>query len=522
MRSILFALSVIFYFKANSQAKEFPRYNEVYQVATHNSYWVKRAHVHEPFATGTQERLLDQLHFDHARALEIDIHKINRKRGQWAIYHTGKVKNVFYATLPEFLKQLQQFQYSLPKHEVVTVVLELKQIFGDNFDKNHTPADLDSILESYLGEYLFRPRDLMKRCPGKNTLCDCAAASSEVWPTIDELRGKFIFLVLGNLHFGPIGHGGMGWATYANSKDPSAFPMSSDFSTFNKNKGGEKISKQMLTCAYQASVFQQVENVDDTAHLKEISKYIGKGGMVRGGSSFSIKEQRQRIGARFHFLQTDFPWVGLNDKGYNRPFRPIDSSRFNNPSVFIEPGQRILVSADSESFWNTTSNTNLNDWETLPSTTRTSPNKKFLNPLHAYGKGCLKASTVDGRQSVSVCRKVNTSQNAVVTVKAIDDKMVTKTKFSSNNNTSGRIGDYIRMTVEQTEGKGSVVHIYSSSVMTKDRAGKLSPQWNKIFSKHFEHSLSKQGIAASDGDVLFVGTRLNGLAVDSAAFVMAQ
>src|ERR1700691_1424663 len=97
----------------NGQHPVLPRYNQVYQVATHNSYWVKRV-AHELYASGTQERLLDQLHFDHVRALEIDIHKIKNKPGQWAIYHTNKSGNVFYETLPDFLKQMQQFQYSLP------------------------------------------------------------------------------------------------------------------------------------------------------------------------------------------------------------------------------------------------------------------------------------------------------------------------------------------------------------------------------------------------------------------------
>ncbi len=43
-------------------------------VATHDSYWIHRDPVDELFASGTQERLLDQLLFEHVRGLEIDVH----------------------------------------------------------------------------------------------------------------------------------------------------------------------------------------------------------------------------------------------------------------------------------------------------------------------------------------------------------------------------------------------------------------------------------------------------------------
>lgn len=166
------------------------RYNEVYRAATHNSYWVKRDNVVEAFASGTQERLLDQLLFDHVRALEIDIHKDNAHPGNWSVYHTDKQSNSFCANLPECLKQLQQFHYALPNHEVVTIVLELKEILEYNFDSTHTPADLDRLLETYLGPNLFRPRDFLSRCTPGRTLRECANPTNAGWPSIQELRGK--------------------------------------------------------------------------------------------------------------------------------------------------------------------------------------------------------------------------------------------------------------------------------------------------------------------------------------------
>ena len=491
-----------------------PRYNEVFWGATHNSYWVKRAAGHELFATGTQERLLDQLFLDHARALEIDIHKIHKRKGEWAVYHTTKSKNSFFATLPDFLKQLQQFHYSQPKHEVVTVIFELKQILGKNFDKTHTPADLDLILEEYFGKLIFKPSDLMKRCPHDTTLCDCADSSPDIWPTINELRGKFIFVVLGNLHVSIIGHGGAGWVTYANSPHPVAFPMSSDFSVFNDKKGrGEKVSADMLTRAYDASVFQQVENVNDTAHLAAIAKYISKGGVVRGASSFSIQEQEQRINAGFNMLQTDYPALQYRDKGFAQPFRPMDITRFPDTMAFQEPGHRIFLAA-GDSFWTEESTTAINDWETLPSSTRKTRDQKYPDPYRPYGKGCLIAESKDGQNAISVCRQVDLRQNAVISVEVKQKNNTLGQKFITDDNTCGRVGDMIRLLLERdSTAQGMNVHVYSSSHTTSSADGDFKPVWNEIYNTRFEQILSRQGLAAHDGDVLFVGTKRNGVYV---------
>src|SRR5262249_28142795 len=60
---------------AQAASTDSPPLNKAWAIATHNSYWVKRSDVVEAEASGTQERLVDQLLFDHVRALEIDIHQ---------------------------------------------------------------------------------------------------------------------------------------------------------------------------------------------------------------------------------------------------------------------------------------------------------------------------------------------------------------------------------------------------------------------------------------------------------------
>ncbi len=516
MKSLLSFLISIAFLLSTLQGNAQPRYNDVFRIATHNSYWVKRGANFDLFATGTQERLCDQLLFDHVRALEIDIHKIKGKREQWAVYHTTKRKNVFFENFTDFLKQLQQFHYSLPEHEVVTVVLELKEITQHNFDTKHTPAGLDSLLEAYMGASLFRPVDLMKRCPGAENLLSCVQSSKEIWPTIEEMRGKFIFLVLGNFHMYGIGRGGEGWVTYATSKNSSAFPMSSDFSNFNgKKSNSEKIPVELLTQAYNASVFQQVENVGDTNHLNHIAKFIREGGIVRGASCFSLPEQEARIAAGFHMLQTDYPWLAYRDKGYEQPFRAIDSTRFTDASLFTEPGNRIFLSPGQElSIIDTTFNFT-NYWETLPSSTRVSPDGNYPNAAKANGKGCLYAEH-DTLNLIRVCRKVDKKQNAVITVEIVKNGKQTLKKFKSNKRTSGSAGDYIQLAVTDSSGNfPTVVHVFSSSEMQLNNNGTYTlPKWNLLTTETFNCPLIKQGIMATEGDVLFTGTKRNGMAIN--------
>jgi len=225
----------------------------------------------------------------------------------------------------------------------------------------------------------------------------------------------------------------------------------------------------------------------------------------------SAKEQQLRINAGFHLLQTDYPWIQLNDKGYECPFRPLDSVRFSDPLVFKEPGQRIFVSPDSESVLNLITDDTISFWETLPSSTRFSPDVVFPNPFKSEGEGCLVASDINNGTSVSICRKVNLIQNAVITIKVTEDGKTLIKKYITNNRTSGLVGDFIALHIRRgLNSTESDVSFFSSSEMIKDSSGQLIPKWNLLLSKTINSSLVKQGISAADGAVLFVGTRRNG------------
>src|SRR4029453_16229830 len=93
------------------------------------------------------------------------------------------------------LRLLPAFQLADPTHEIVTVHLELKTplTIGYNAD------DLDGKLITALGRSnIFTPADLLAANPGASSLLEAAGRSgtdSGGWPSIDELRGKFIFTV---------------------------------------------------------------------------------------------------------------------------------------------------------------------------------------------------------------------------------------------------------------------------------------------------------------------------------------
>src|SRR5207302_8140736 len=126
--------------------------------------------------------------------------------------------------LQECLKQLQLFQYLEPHHDVVNVVIELKELWTHLFGPGHSIADLDGTLRAYLGDALYTPRDFMARCPARMTLRECARTHG--WPGIDELRGKFIINLLGNFNYNA-----NDWVDYATDgagvSARAAFPMRS-------------------------------------------------------------------------------------------------------------------------------------------------------------------------------------------------------------------------------------------------------------------------------------------------------
>src|SRR5205823_3539400 len=116
-----------------------------------------------PFASGTQERFVDQIAVDAVRSVEIDVHRDDARPHRFRVYHTNP-GNSLCDSLDDCLGDLSAIDAALPSREVLTVVVELKEITASNFDRDHTIEDLDATFVRSLGARLVRPRDVLERC----------------------------------------------------------------------------------------------------------------------------------------------------------------------------------------------------------------------------------------------------------------------------------------------------------------------------------------------------------------------
>ncbi len=516
-----------------------PRFHRVARVATHNSYWLDRMHSLELFASGTQHRLLDQLLYEGARAVEIDVHRDRTSAHAFRVYHTSSETNSLCSPLSECVETLRAFHAAVPDHEAVTVVVELKELTEANFDDAHTPADLDAVFASRLGEmtpsgfrsWLYTPRDLLARCAPGATLVDCAAR--EGWPTVAEMRGRFVLAVIGNLrvdyttevcqrlHPGDPcapspgddvqGHGPAGWVEYATwgagVAERAGFPMRSNWVRFNAGADTEAVDPARLRAAEAASVFLQVEDLTDPS----VPDFIERGGLVRGADSFSLDDQRRRVAAGYQLLQTDHPWLALDDRGPDRPLRPLRPRP--DDDALREPGKRILVRGPLDPARAAFASTRVTpggctEWRALVSVTRAPTDARYApapeRPSRPRGVGCLRASLDPARDdldSASLCRSTEGDELASITWTTLTSGATQRMTAQSPPRSADGPGEWLRMVVCVT-AEGTTV--------TGDAAGAVGPDgeplWHRVGSARFDGALASQGLSAQR-DVLFVAAR---------------
>jgi hypothetical protein len=159
------------------------RYNEVSMKAAHNSYQ-------------RDENFVDQLAWSPSqpyqagcRALELDISQ-SKNTNMWSVGHTDSYEKD-YRQLSQFLNELSVWSGRNKMHDVITVHLDLKHV------EPGFPRLLDDYVRSYLhlgtATSVYSPVELMRT---ESTLA--GGAEKFGWPTLDQLRGKFLFCVTGN------------------------------------------------------------------------------------------------------------------------------------------------------------------------------------------------------------------------------------------------------------------------------------------------------------------------------------
>lgn len=421
--------------------RQFPRYNQVYGAGSHNSYWINRSDNYDYYASGPQELLSDQLLHEHVRTIEIDVHSDGAPAGQWKVYHTSDSENFTGRYLEDYLEYLRNFQYAVPQHEVINVVIELKNIYPPggggashtldpttpNFDEQHTMDEFDETIRRYLGPWLYTPADFLAPAPWGTSLVEWARISE--WPTIDELRGRFIIMVIGGWSTAAVD-----WIKYAttNLEKRAAFPMQSIFDVsptlppdksdkvyFQVTMAGmsfwisdvvtslypvpDEIGSLDRQAAFDASIFWDFAAVHLLANVNSVASqivttFLQRNGLIRGGDAFRFNEndrsasdndapevkqnyQEFLLEKGFQMIVTDYPWHILNDEAAPALGIPTDPSRrlrdesWKNgpPTHFSEVGTRFYFHADplqSISAYTTVPDVSQRWWEVTVSTTR--------------------------------------------------------------------------------------------------------------------------------------------------------
>jgi len=345
-------------------------------IGTHNSYWVDRGVSTDFFASGVQENLLDQLLAEHVRAIELDVHPDPSTPHRYRVYHTTP-GNSLCDDFADCLRPLRLLQYALPRHEVIHVIIELKEYTASNFDADHTVEDLEAILESEIGRWMIRPRDILERCGVRDGDAEpdlLACVDRGGWPTLAESRGRFVVTVLANFDDLIPSIGTLDWATYAlhgSLFERSAFSMASswklDWDTLPA-KIQEELPREELDRARRRSAFLQIEDPSDA----NLAPFLDQRGLVRIDGAFSVADQSARVALGAQIMQTDTPWLQFDDRGPQqlvRPFAPeLPAARI------VEPGDWILLSApaESETFaWSAADATPVSWLETVPSVAAT-------------------------------------------------------------------------------------------------------------------------------------------------------
>jgi hypothetical protein len=301
-----------------------PHFDEVYRKGAHNAYWVNNIKSPKDIgAAGPQMRIWDQLLHEHVRSIELDVHRdvdqpysgIGKHPGEFRVYHTDQTDNSTCFTLADCLQLLQRLDYVLPDHEVMHIVLELKQVdrltFDDGVfdDDDYSPEELDRILWEHLGSRLYTPAEFLSRCAPGTPLRQCAAQVG--WPTVDQLRGRYIVTVHGTeTPWAPGACNERSWWQYAQAdiRTRAAFPMfvvgghaagvtDAEMPAFKANRYNTNTQafKDMWRRALDNTIFFQLEdasNPDFKEQEGHVPLYRQFHGVVRAAAAFLVDHER--------------------------------------------------------------------------------------------------------------------------------------------------------------------------------------------------------------------------------------
>ena len=452
------------------------RYNEVRQKSAHNSFQ-------------RQEALLDQLIYHRVRSIEFDVHVGKGSSWpavyrDWYVYHTTLDPGTTCHRLSDCLQELRSFHLMNPEHEVVTVLIDLK----DGWTSGHQPADLDARITTHIpSSWILEPSDLTAACASSSTLQGSVTGSCD-WPYLSSLQGKFIFVLTGG--------------------DVSS--SSSKLNTYVSN-GSTATSRTAfiapdLTSSSQISAKNYVVffnlNTDERSLAANVdsANFVSRIWTIDDSSTWSSARTY-----RAHHLATNKinyhqdTWAKThNSKGW--PFECFTACS----STLTESVRVLGVDVNSEDIWGssdhfrfryeyTTVNNNL--WVASVS----SPNSH----VDDWAKGCLMARYSYSGDSpyFAMCRPAD------------EHKLRIQWRSSYGGSTSKQDVDIVPSdTIDQESLSYIRLYVYNNNTCGAGYGSQDGSTWTLIGYKCFSYALNRQGIGTSshgNDNVKFLYTNLS-------------
>lgn len=174
---------------SKTSSKDSRPLNTLLMRGTHNSYHVHPPLLFHPSHAYSHPALYEQLDRDGVRAFELDVHK-NPFTGQFEIYHIQGIDQVSTCfTLERCLDHLKLWSSHNENHEPVFIWLEVKAFSGGA--PIHDLDALDAFLFEQMGDRLLSPDEFKQPYSSVRERIETVG-----WPTVDESRGKFFFVLL--------------------------------------------------------------------------------------------------------------------------------------------------------------------------------------------------------------------------------------------------------------------------------------------------------------------------------------
>jgi hypothetical protein len=440
------------------------RYDEVQQKSSHNSFQ-------------RREAFIDQLVYHRVRSLELDIHNgktfASSLVGDWYVYHTDIVDDgTSCVHLSDCLEEFAIFNRAVPEHAVVTLWIDLK----DDFGANHTPTQLDALLQTHLGDAIVAPGELVSACPGSTDVRSAVTDPRCGWPTLASLQGRFVIaLTGGNLDAG------------------------TRLSAYLQERGDDRL-------AFVAPGIDAITDLDASPHAAAViinlnrsnsawaADIASRGLVSRVWTVNSQADWTTAADAGAHHLATDKvnlhvdPWAITHDEtGW--PFTCIEPCATPGP----EPAAIMGIEVDSSDIWSTA-----DDGWFLHDDLGGSPDgqwRAFISAAHShvekFAKGCLMART--GLQAnaayLSVCRPAD------------DERLRVQIRPSTGAQTTATAHDIVPGNTVDPRGVAFVrLAVESDGTCATGFGSRDGETWVEIASACFDAPLRYQGLAASSHD----------------------